>query len=690
MTTSSTQKKRRPTSGSAASHHHHANTPGSTTVDDVLSHQQFEENLDGSILYDEKAEQTQNISQAKRDLLQLGIELDDALIERLQKNLKIEKIFQVASKASQIIEQHKPPAPPVISSNGQIVNGQIINHVVPTSSSSAHQHATTPEVIYRNVSSAAPTTGAPGNANLNKAVPASHPHPIYSILNPKDFLHHDEKEITVLLQQLENRTVSIVEPQHRPAIDNLIDKYRVMYARCPERFICRLLGQDVPGSRPSSPTNHQQQTAAATSSSKPAHNHHNNAKTTARRSNTPTKTMAETQRLTAAKTSEQVLQMVLQKRYLTKSDFHAMLQRITPAHLQNQQEVFDTFFLLLCEQKTFTTGHHHSSAAAITKKKKDVVDLWAFLTLLKVANEESRRSYDGKTSKLASEIEFWKRVNGKTLPMEVNDHKGERSNYIDYSHDSVSSILQPNGTNVPIDTRKKDGRIQHVFSDPDRYYRINNKNVAELLGAENHVHMSKHNLGRHVMGTLNNEIVNACDIATALHSPNREKIMIDRRNKASHHTLPHNQLQTEHHLPIPPAQDMLDSRKVAYLLNATQLMGQQGKGGSNMRGKKPTPLLKEQMNNTSMAFALGNTEENENGNVLSPPPPPSNFEGTSLQLQNHQTQNLQRRMHMNSANSLYWDKSKQKPSVAAALGANTNFNQDPAKLSARKTVQKSH
>ncbi len=45
-----------------------------------------------------------SLHQAKNDLMQLGIELDDELIERLQNNLGIDKIFKVAHDAVHVIK----------------------------------------------------------------------------------------------------------------------------------------------------------------------------------------------------------------------------------------------------------------------------------------------------------------------------------------------------------------------------------------------------------------------------------------------------------------------------------------------------------------------------------------------------------------------------------------------------------
>lgn len=652
---------------------------------------------DEDSIYDENKEKEHVINRAKTDLLQLGIELDDDIIERLQNNLKIEKIFQIAHQASKVMM--KKPA------NLTLPNG-IVAPNSPKGPTHSHSHHNVTTVIgangtitYRNVSTTNPSTPNKGAAPapVNPITAIAGDHPIVSILNPKDTIQSDEKHAVELLLKLENRQ-NDMEPQHRPMIEQVIEKFRLQYARYPEKFICRLLGQKLPSTNttmteivtptkngPPSTTTTTANTAAPTTGGA---NVATTATTTAiaggEGDNNGFKGKAATRAAINAAINDKIMHWILQKRYITQIDFQMMLSRVLPTHLENPQEVSAILFKLLAETKRFQSN-----------KKKEVVDLWSFLTFLKVASDESRRSYDARTSRLATDIEFWKRNNGEHVVLAptssgggVNNKQGDGKivkRYTDYSQDPVKIIVDPSQAPASIETsypakKNPDGRIPRSFS-ASRIRTDNKKPLAELLGQAHHEHCSQAQQGRKIMGTFHQETVNSCDIPAALHSPPRT------RPKSP--SLNHRALQDEHRLPIPPAEHLLDSRKVAYLLNQKTLMqaqslhnGQLQASSSSAGGRRTSSvntLQKEQLNNTSVAGALGREA------VVPPPPPSSNGKlpsdahlQTNWSLTGHNTssrprsQSQSRRMNLSSANNLYWE-TDHPPSVAAALGGNTSY-----------------
>jgi hypothetical protein len=619
---------------------------------------------DEDSLYDETKEKEHAINRAKVDLLQLGIELDDDIIERLQKNLKIEKIFQIAHQASKIMM--KKPA-----------NLSVPGGVMPVSPSNP-QFSTTVTTIgangvtYRNVS-VDPSSSTPNKAKpVNVITAIAGDHPIATILNPKDVIQSDEKHAVELLLKLENRQ-NDMEPQHRPVIENVIERFRLQYARYPEKFICRLLGQKLPSTTTES---------LATATAGPVND--TTATTSSAIIGGSPKGKAATRAAINASINEKIMHWILQKRYISQVDFQTMLSRILPTHLENPQEVTSILFKLLSETKRFQSN-----------KKKEVVDLWGFLTFLKVASEESRRSYDARTSRLATDIEFWKRDNGEHVvlaPSSGHDsgkygayRQGGKitKKYTDYSQDPVKILVDPSqaptSTETSFPTKKNpDGRIPRSFS-ASRIRFENKKPLAELLGQSHHEHCSKSQQGRNIMGTFHQETVNSCDIPTALHSPPRARPKSPGQNQRV--SLNHRALQDEHKLPIPPPEDLLDSRKVAYLLNQKSLMQAQGVNQQNQTrcssatGKRPHSanlFMREQFNNTSVASALGRES-------APPPPPPQGEKATgNWSLTGHTSshssrpQSQSRRMNLSCATNLYWE-TDQPPSVAAALGGNTNY-----------------
>lgn len=351
--------------------------------------------------------QTPELNKAKTDLLSIGIDLDDDLIQRLQSNLGIERIFSVARKAATLMKD-KPSA------------------------------GSNPNIIYRNVAASSHENG--------------------SSLNPfQSMVHTDNKFSMSILKDLNNRS-SAVEPQHRPAVDKLLESFGVMYARSPDRFVARMFGKKYKSTDKSD----------ANSMSK----------------------------------------LVLKARYVSQEDFTTMITRVDSTV---NATLARSLFLLLSEDKSFALN-----------KKRAVVDLWGFFTLLKTASEQSRRSFDSKTSLLASDVEFWKK---KNPPNRSTTPGGKQVSNMDYTSwldasPSVSEDLRTaeNNRRFNFDANTAAGEAGQTHRTGQRGARAS-LSVAELIGNTKFQSLNDQTHGRQVMGNFQIEFQNRCDVATALHSP---------------------------------------------------------------------------------------------------------------------------------------------------------------------------
>lgn len=361
---------------------------------------------------------TPEVSKAKTDLLSIGIDLDDDLISRLQTNLGIERIFSVARKAASLMKD-KP------NSNA----------------------GGTPNIIYRNVSA-------------NNAAHTSSLSPF------KSLIHMDGKHSATILKDLNNRS-SVVEPQHRPAVDKILESFGVMYARSPDRFVARMLGQKY--------------------------------------------------KSTDKTDVHSISKLVLKARYVSEEDFGTMIKRVdstvTPVLVRS-------LFQLLGEDKSFAVN-----------KKRAVVDLWGFFTLLKTASEQTRRSFDSKTSLLASDVEFWKKKNpSKPNPgapvaagpagSKTSAAKSEFSYWMD-EHGGGESDLLTAENNRRFNPEANSGSMLDRPQPTHKLQPAVHTCVAELLGVHEYKHRNDTTHGRQVMGNFVHEFENKCGVPEALHSPLR-------------------------------------------------------------------------------------------------------------------------------------------------------------------------
>jgi len=519
---------------------------------------------------------TSGVIQAKNDLMQLGIELDDELIQRLQKNLGIEKIFQVAHEAIHLIK-NKP----------QVATGAV------------------PEVSYRYVTNDT-------QSNKEKSTTAEEVSSSLFIADPRQSVQ--------MLKQLENRENEL-EPQYRPIIDQMIEQFRLQYGRSPKRFISQLLGKNL--LKEEKLHKSQIMPSAGGKDAQPA------SSALGRAVNLSASQSVTSPISSSAQEQQMIHKWILQKRYVDLEEFVAMIQRVGP---QYSPDTVTAFYSLLAEDKKFASA-----------KRRTVLDLFHFLNLLKSAVNESRRSFDAKTSRLAVDIEFWHRSNdGLQLGSEPSNNTTR----------PASSSSSSGNADRSQSTGRRCQRYQH-YPDLQQAARLS---VANLLGQADHEHSTKSAHGKGILGTIEHEFTNACNIPTALHSPLKIR-------SASPH-LPRAVLQQESTLPFPPAPPKcyLDSSKVSYLMGNDTVQSTEPQGSSVNR------LHREMTNKTSVAFALGDKTEPKN------PATPRSFAiqastwmDDSRSSNNHRSHSVTMpRYRMKSKELLYWNDTR--PSVASALG----------------------
>lgn len=342
------------------------------------------------------------------------------MIERLQANLGIERIFEVARKSASLMKDKNKN-----------------------------------NILYRN----------------NKEDDTY----ISNTIQPRKAL--DNKISTSILKDLDNRETSTVQPQYRPAIDKLIENFALLYAQTPTRFVSAMLGRKSKSSDKSDST--------------------------------------------------LVDRLILKERYVNEETFNTMLHRID---INITPSLSNSFFNLLCETKH--VNEH---------KKHNVVDLWGFFTLLKTANEQARRSFDGKTSKIANDVSFWEKSNNNSTSILTGKNNSNTSNSNQLSF--CSSTAKEEDENIIIEKNKRfnsemnqsiNHSINHLTNNtsiqgnssikkPGVRLPIENKScVAEILGREEHRHMNYSSQGRCVKGYTKHDFLDHGDISSIFLLPYKD------------------------------------------------------------------------------------------------------------------------------------------------------------------------
>eukprot|EP01034_Spumella_vulgaris_P022866 gene22866-29043_t len=209
--------------------------------------------------------------------------------------------------------------------------------------------------------------------------------------------------------------------------------------------------------------------------------------------------------------TDSMSRLVLRTRYVNSSDFAVMIRRIDSAA---ESEHIEALFHLFSVDKSFGKSSNGGCAlsSSVRRRGGDILDLWEFLTLLKTSADEARRSFDCRTSRLATDVEFWRRSN---FNMSMSGAASSSGGGVDTNEKfQAERNKRINGMASGGDsTRNSQSRSGHVIT------------VSQLLGQNpapvnsssdsrlTHSHGSK--------GTLVKERRNQCDIPTALNSPLR-------------------------------------------------------------------------------------------------------------------------------------------------------------------------
>jgi hypothetical protein len=352
-----------------------------------------------------------------------GIDLDDGLIARLQSNLGIERIFEVARRSASLIKDKAKP----------------------------------PHILYSNV------RHGPDNNSSFQSV-------------SQTVKKHDTRLSTSILKDLDNRDSATVPPQSRPALDKLIESLAVLFAQSPERFVSCMMGRKF----------------------KPSDKVDRNF----------------------------IDRLIVKVRYVNEDNFLTMVRRINP---DVSGALSSSLFRLLTEDQ--------GTSSSASNKKNQVVDLWAFFTLLQTASERSRRSFDGRTSKMASDVLFWKRQNNDSNQSLISSTVSAVSNksFTSTTAREESTVMMTernkrfnpelnSTTTSTIDGSKKAG-LRLPVNPPST--------VAELMGVPRLKHPSELNQGRSIKGFINQEHSNRGDISTVLHSPSKPLSITPNRCRVS-------------------------------------------------------------------------------------------------------------------------------------------------------------
>ena len=218
----------------------------------------------------------------------------------------------------------------------------------------------------------------------------------------------------------------------------------------------------------------------------------------------------------------------------------------------HQEEVLSTLFKLIASDDhpvpaiPDTHAHTNQDAQPHTAnpflsrnaghKAKPYVDLWVFLTLIKLVYDDSRRTFDSKTSNLAHNVEFWnqKRAPIKNEERKKKDIKGDMIRHSskatlgrEVSAGSESS-MNPSGS-AAIANMLRPGimpkeSVEKTWDESERQRQAQkerSETVAALLGShlKHYKHGAEEARGRGVKGSIRNETINKDKVGDVLHSP---------------------------------------------------------------------------------------------------------------------------------------------------------------------------
>jgi hypothetical protein len=210
--------------------------------------------------------------------------------------------------------------------------------------------------------------------------------------------------------------------------------------------------------------------------------------------------------------AEDIQRLILKTRFVDETKFAEMVGRI---HGSASAQQISSLFQILCESKVFGG------------ERVVIVDLWLFLSLLRTASEESRRSYDCKTTKLATDVEFWEKANNtEQVPDIVKYSEGQRKTSKNKLYHEKHRYTKGSDSCEIIKT-KADGATSDSATNND-----SKSVVATLLGAKD--------WGKPkpiVVGKFFEEGINESDVAMAMKPDEPETIFKFKstyKNKTNH------------------------------------------------------------------------------------------------------------------------------------------------------------
>jgi hypothetical protein len=153
-----------------------------------------------------------------------------------------------------------------------------------------------------------------------------------------------------------------------------------------------------------------------------------------------------------------------------------------------------------------------------------VVDVKNFISLLRSASEDWRRSYDSKTSKTAREVEFWgeqKQHRNKMQPSSSTSFRRSLS-FSDAAYNRQGRVQQST-KQWPSSNASTDQQSPTPLSSSSVSTGNSIDDLASLLGRTQLVHKSVTTKGRNVVGGLSKEMTEDVGgtVAAALNSPVR-------------------------------------------------------------------------------------------------------------------------------------------------------------------------
>lgn len=273
-------------------------------------------------------------------------------------------------------------------------------------------------------------------------------------------------------------------------------------------------------------------------------------------------------------------QLILKTRYTDLSTFTVIIRRLfsTATDIQIQN-----LFNVIGEYKTFS------------ETSVFVLDLWTFLAVLKEANDEGRRSFDFKTSRISGDIEFWNR-RGENLST-CSPQKPLRYQKRTYT----AKVLKSKDTiEVPVRRAPRESSLS----------------VAEALGGTTSDNLSIITGGRNVLGTFKRELQS--QKTTILHTPiktrnaNTQQSNSDLLFDEKGQIVPLGRHSIE--MPFHPSYLEMFMREGSGASHAIygRSISPSKKVINDRRATSKGELFKEGDNKTSVASALGYKNDNSN------------------------------------------------------------------------------